>query len=198
MNFAPQFLQHGLAICGKNFPRVVETWNWLSDFCVNLKGDADVNADSGSIKVDRTNPAHPVIRFVGSAGGGSSGDGSSLPSAFQAVAIYDGDTFKEWQIANWYLMRGGIIYCDPDAAVGVTVVAGNFICANVDLGFTGGVTVEVVGSVDALKELQRKESNYYAPLYYATEPEKLVDLRTMPQVQLFEVGLTSDDEDSAS
>lgn len=194
MNFAPQFLKHGLALCGKNFPRVVETWNWLSDFCVNLKGDADVNADSGSIKVDRTNPAHPVIRFVGSAGDGS-GDGSSMPSAFQATAIYDGDTFKEWQITNWYLMRGGIIYYESNGVVGLTVVAGNFICANVNLGFTGGVTVEVVANLDALKELQRKESNYYVPLYYATAPKELVDLRTMPQVQLFEVGLTSDDDE---
>lgn len=194
MNFAPQFLKHGLALCGKNFPRVVETWNWLSDFCVNLKGDADVNANSGSIKVDRTNPAHPVIRFVGSSGSGS-GDGSSMPSAFQATAIYDGDTFKEWQITNWYLMRGGIIYYESEGVVGLTPVAGNFICANVNLGLTGGVTVEVVANLDALKELQRKESNYYVPLYYATGAESLVDLRTMPQVQLFEVGLTSDDDE---
>ena len=194
MNFAPQFLKHGLALCGKNFPRVVETWNWLSDFCSNLKGDADVNAASGSITVDRTNPAHPVIRFTGSANSGSS-DGSSMPSAFQATAIYDGDTFKEWQISNWYLMRGGIIYYESSGIVGVTPVAGNFICANVNLGFTGGVTVELVKNLDALKDLQRKESNYYVPLYYATAPEELVDLRNMPQVQLFEVGLTSDDDE---
>lgn len=194
MNVAPQFLKRGLALCGKNFPRAVETWNWLADFCANLKGDADTNGVSGSIKVDRTDPSHPVIRFVGTTSSGGGGDGSSMPSAFQATKVLDNGKFKAWTISNWYLMRGGRLYCDQTGSVDVTPVAGSFICANVDIGFTGGVTVELVATLSELEILQREESNYYVPLYYAVEQEELVDLRAMPQVQLFEVGLTTDEE----
>lgn len=59
-----QHLQHGKSLCGKVFSAFVETFNWLVDFSTNLKGDADVNDAIGRIKVDRTDPAHPVIRFI--------------------------------------------------------------------------------------------------------------------------------------
>lgn len=77
MDFELQFLKSGKALCGKAFPRFVATWNWLVNFCSNLKGDADVNDAQGKITVDRADPAHPIIRCSGCSGGSSSGDSSS-------------------------------------------------------------------------------------------------------------------------
>ena len=70
-----QYLQHGKALYGRVFKGFVATFNWLVDFCGNLKGDADVNDATGKIVVDRTDPAHPVIRCTGCTGGSGGGGG---------------------------------------------------------------------------------------------------------------------------
>ena len=58
-----QRLKHGKALCGKAFSRFVETFNELVDFKDNLKGDADLpTTHNGIVKVDRSDPAHPVLR----------------------------------------------------------------------------------------------------------------------------------------
>lgn len=51
-------------------PFFVDTFNAIVDFVRNLKGDKDVNSSTGSVEVDRTNPAHPVIRSTGCGGEG--------------------------------------------------------------------------------------------------------------------------------
>ena len=77
MDFELQFLKSGKALCGKVFPQFVATWNWLVNFCSNMKGDADVNDAQGKITIDRADPAHPIIRCSGCSGGsGGSGGGS--------------------------------------------------------------------------------------------------------------------------
>lgn len=60
---AIQKLKHGKALCGSTFGQFVETFNWLVDFCLNLKGDQSPTGDSGSITVDRSDPSAPVIRY---------------------------------------------------------------------------------------------------------------------------------------
>ena len=75
MNFELQFLKAGAALCGKVFPNFVATWNWLVNFCSNMKGDADVDDVQGRIKVDFADPNHPIIRCAGcNVNGGGSGD----------------------------------------------------------------------------------------------------------------------------
>ena len=79
-----QKLKHGDAITGANFPTFVETYNYTVERCDNLKGDKDVNPQSGIIRVDNTDPEHPVIRCdlpetYGSGGAG----GEVFPSAFE-------------------------------------------------------------------------------------------------------------------
>ena len=77
-------LMHGRLLCGSVFRFFVETWNWLTSYVDNLKGDADVNPKNGYITVDRTDPDAPVIRLRadrlpkgGSGGGGVTPDGAS-------------------------------------------------------------------------------------------------------------------------
>lgn len=46
----------------------VDTFNWLVDFCSNLKGDGDRNAKR-HITLDRSVDDHPVIKFSGAVEG---------------------------------------------------------------------------------------------------------------------------------
>lgn len=56
-------LRHGRLLCGSVFRFFVETWNWLTAYVDNMKGDAETDPQSGYITIDRTDPDHPVIRF---------------------------------------------------------------------------------------------------------------------------------------
>lgn len=84
MNFQLQFLTKGKALCGKAFPSFVATWNWLVDAFSNMKGDADVDETQGHIKIDRSDPAHPVIRYVAPA---TNGGGEDEPEEQEESAV---------------------------------------------------------------------------------------------------------------
>ncbi len=58
-----QKLAHGRLLTGRAFRWFVETWNWLTAYVDNMRGDYDVNAKTGFISIDRTNPDVPVLRF---------------------------------------------------------------------------------------------------------------------------------------
>lgn len=73
-----QMLRHGKMLVQSTFPQFVDTWNYSINRLENIKGDADTNPDQGYIKVDNTDPEHPVIRLVNtelSNGGGGGGGG---------------------------------------------------------------------------------------------------------------------------
>jgi len=69
-------LRHGRLLCGSVFRFFVETWNWLTAYVDNMKGDAETDPQSGYITIDRTDPDHPVIRFR--ADKVASGDGETV------------------------------------------------------------------------------------------------------------------------
>lgn len=49
----------------------VDTFNWLVEFCGNLKGEGEEAANTEStLKLDRTDESHPVIRGAGKGGSG--------------------------------------------------------------------------------------------------------------------------------
>lgn len=95
----PQILQklkHGRIMCARAFSKFVETWNYIVDRVDNIKGDQDVNPQTGFIRVDNTNHEHPVIRF----------DSSKLPEALS------GDVLVDSQVAN--LQLSSIQYLSSD------------------------------------------------------------------------------------
>ncbi len=77
-------LRHGRLLCGSVFRFFVETWNWLTAYVDNMRGDAETDPQSGYITIDRADPDHPVIRFradkvaAGGGGGAAETDGVSL------------------------------------------------------------------------------------------------------------------------
>lgn len=56
------WLKHGMMLTKKNFPTFVDTFNYMLGRIDNIKGDKDINPQSGVISVDNTDPDHPVIR----------------------------------------------------------------------------------------------------------------------------------------
>lgn len=106
VNIVLEKLEQGKALCGMNFPGFVKTFNWLVDFCCNLKGDADVDALNGRVTVDTADEAHPIIRFnasgfsTGGGGGGGSCDcptyvaGDDTNIVFTESTDTDGKTIK--------------------------------------------------------------------------------------------------------
>ena len=192
MDFALQYLKHGKALCGAVFGRFVETFNRLVDFYANLKGDAETAQGDGYISVDRTDPAHLVVRFDASKLPAASSDASI--SAFQATPNYNDDgELESWTIENYYLMTGGrmIISEASGDEYSVDAVKGYYICAKVDLDYSNSFYLLLM-SENELSVKQQKASEYYVPLYYGKSDGTLLDLRTMPQVQVFEMGLSSD------
>ena len=94
VNIGLEKLEQGKALCGRNFPGFVKTFNWLVDFCRNLKGDADVDALNGRVTVDTADAAHPVIRFNAagfSTGGGGSGGGGDETDCVTSLNEKTGD-----------------------------------------------------------------------------------------------------------
>ena len=66
----------------------VDTFNWLVDFCSNLKGDGDVDRNK-AITVDKTIDDRPVIKAKGGSGG-ANGDGESVDILPSTVSDPDG------------------------------------------------------------------------------------------------------------
>lgn len=190
MDFDLQFLKRGKALCGKTFPMFVETWNRLVNSVSNLKGDADVDAAQGRIKVDRADPDHPIIRCVNCKGGsgGGSGGGSALPGAFELVQTLDdaGENVTAREVKNLYANFGGVTKeCSPKStsvSTGDGVVYASF---DISAGNDGSVTFGLAASVSAVTELQNDLTKYVVPLYLCTGVE-VVDLRNAPQIQIFE------------
>jgi len=75
---AVQKLKHGKALCGATFGQFVETFNWLVDFCLNLKGDKEFNAANGTVIVDRSDDSAPVIRVAVKGANGEGKDGKLI------------------------------------------------------------------------------------------------------------------------
>lgn len=60
-----QKLKHGKLLTKANFPKFVETWNWLVTAFDAMTGDKQTNPHEGHIVLDRTNPDRPIIRWEG-------------------------------------------------------------------------------------------------------------------------------------
>lgn len=107
--FDAQYLESGKALCGKNFPGFVGTFNWLVDFCRNLKGDGDLDALCGRVKVDAADPRRPVVRLnadgLGGGGGGACSCKEAPPAPFKARASLSSGTLK----VELYSLSSGLV-----------------------------------------------------------------------------------------
>lgn len=196
--FGIQLLKHGLALCGKNFGGFVEAWNHVVRRSANVCGDADANPDDGLISVDNTDVDHPIIRLDKTKlPSGSSGvTGSLYPTAFEATPNYSSDDptkVVSWSISNAFAMSGGVLVFSSvgyQTTFDAAFIAGKYICA-VYSGTSGGADVEITSiAAGDLWYQQHDSAAFVAPLYYSPAEGELIDLRTMPQAQFFEFGLS--------
>ena len=101
----------------------VATFNWMKDFCNNLAGDANLEAEEGAagIKVDTSVSDHPVIRLVGV--GDGDGDGAAEVTVVgtdgtEAVCTTGRITFASAEDSNV------VVVPSADSAGNVTVKIG--------------------------------------------------------------------------
>ena len=189
MDFALQYLKHGRALCGAVFGCFVETFNRLVDFYANLKGDGDVS-DDGLITIDRTDPAHLIIRMKDAKTSAASGGGSVRQGAFELVADKSSGGYK---LENCVFNVGGRTYASAELTC--SLVSDSYLCAKFSLSSVGGVEVESYGSISELVAPQSSAELFIVPLYKigafddSGAPLFIVDLRNAPSVQSFESDL---------
>lgn len=112
--FNPQYLEGGKILTGGNFPKFVETWNWLVDFCRNLRGDGDVAPFDGQVSVDKASIKHPVIRLTKTIPTDAGGGGEATPTwKYGRFRVETVDTSKV-QLSNCRIFATGKIYGDND------------------------------------------------------------------------------------
>jgi hypothetical protein len=181
--FPVQLLKHGLALCKANFDRFVESWNHVVQRSANLAGDGD-DGRNGKIKIDNSDVDHPVIRFVG---GSSSSTADVLPSAFQLTIVKSDGEVSGYEIKNCYSMIGGIVSYTKQT-YSVTYSGSPFFIVARYYDSSGSLSLGAVttfADLTALKNDQSRYNVYTVPLYYC-DGENVIDLRTAPQVQVFE------------
>lgn len=88
-----QELRHGKLLTENNFPAFVDTFNYVVRRLDNLVGDRDTNPQTGTIRVDNTDPEHPVIRcdkpILSSEEGVANGDSDLSGVGLSSVHVAD-------------------------------------------------------------------------------------------------------------
>lgn len=161
-----QKLHHGVIISRRQFPRFVETYNFLVDFVNNLKGDADIPNDHGHISVDRTVEDHPVIRISSFKGiGGGGGGGTGYPRRYEIGIERRLLTFD-----NCYYRIGGQTF--EGGSNSITVNHGGDTIVALVIDITGTEPTDSLEAFDSFEDLQQLEKNrdkFVIPLYTVTD-----------------------------
>ena len=202
-----QYLKHGKALCGKVFKTFVETFNWHTSFCLNLKGDGDFPASQGRISLDRSNPDFPVIRCKGC----TSSEGSAAPvavdkSCFRFESRETTDGSMVYNLVDCYYSIGGCLYHSNDIPVTGLVPATDE--GDEDDGTTDGEPEEKIlyvrfnaraqsdrsqsvssglCTMEGLEGLQKDADYYTYPLYVMAGDVVKTDLRTALSPQMVEL-----------
>jgi hypothetical protein len=183
-------LRHGRILCGGAFSLFVETWNWLTSYVDNMKGDFEVNPKTGCIFIDRTNPDSPVVRFradrlpAGGAGGSVevAADGPFSP-------IYD-DEGEDPEVvtgfSNCYWQNCGVTQHMSDQSIPGT---DGFIAlkAGATPSTSGTATLYCYADLAALQAAQGDVEYFTVPLYRVASSKITLDMRRMPVVFTAEV-----------
>lgn len=172
-----QELRHGKILSGKVFPNFVESWNYLKNRVESLRGDADIVSQygQGHIKVDNTDPEHPVIRCVNLPEGGGGGGGEGGHSTCGAFS-YDEDTHT---IKDGLYLRARQWTAVADAVV----TAAGYAYLKIGMGTSG--TAEVVTGQSSIPTTDRYYM--YIPLYIFDANLKVTnDYRGAPTAQIWE------------
>lgn len=187
---AVQKLKHGKALCGKTFGGFVDTFNWLVDFCQNLKGDKDANQANGSIYVDRSDPSAPVIRG-GIGGGGGGVNGWHAPGCWEVAPVEVGEGASAQTVVRWtnqYIMLGAEMLAtnlndDP------TTHAGKFVAVQITDGSSGGVvSVQEYATAAAMAAASHDPTKFTVPLgkLNARGTAYAVDMRIIPHASAWD------------
>lgn len=185
-----QRLVHGKALCGKVFRTFVETFNFLVDFALNLKGDGDVVV-GGRIRVDRRVAGRPIVYCANPCAGAVPTPAPAAPDKGCYAIALDPDT-EEKYFANQYYLSGNTIVQTNSAMmvsdfVGAESAADDrpFVCLDADAD-----DENIVGFASVAELAAAQKTHRVIPLYKFThEGEVEIDFRNAPRTQNFEMEL---------
>ena len=180
-----QKLRHGRLLCGTVFRFFVETWNWLTAYVDNRKGDLDVDPMNGVITVDRTQPEHPVIRLrkdrLPSALGGYIGPFNPVTDADGRVSGFE---YCYFQVGGrTFLIEDVEDFGGSDCIVALKIPA----TAGASPADAEVVTYSGENAYSNLSAAQVNEAYEIVPLFVLDANKRVVvDLRAIPTFQLEE------------
>lgn len=166
-------------------PGFVDTFNWLVDFCNNLKGDGEID-NAKPLSLDRTIDDQPVLRFdkdkakADAAGTIVRADGCYSLSNSAA----EGET-PFYSFTNCYYKAGGILY--PGASASGSY-SNCFVALQVDASNPASSSIITYGSFSAMHQASLDEEYIIIPLYsFDSNGNVACDLRLIPSAQVIEV-----------
>ncbi len=176
-----QKLKHGRILCGAVFRFLVETWNWLTAYVDNMKGDLDVDPKNGVLTIDRTQPDHPVIRLRK----------DRLPASKVYIGPFNPVTDADGRVSGFeycYFQVGGRTFLIED----VENFGGSDCIVALKIPATAGASpadAEVVtysgeNAYSNLSAAQVNEAHEIVPLFVLDANKRVVvDLRAIPTFQ---------------
>lgn len=114
------------------------------------------------------------------------GAAASVASAFSLVET-KGENGTARSVVNCYWNAAGLTCCGADQDIGKQT---GYVCAKFEGSDFCEMSIVSAESLDALQELQKDSLTYVVPLYFIGEDDTVVDLRTAPQLQMFEGALS--------
>lgn len=114
------------------------------------------------------------------------GAAASVASAFSLVET-KGENGTERSVVNCYWNAAGLTCRGADQDIGQQT---GYVCAKFEGLDFGEMSIVSAESLDALQGLQKDSLTYVVPLYFIGGDDTVVDLRTAPQLQMFEGALS--------
>lgn len=175
-----QFLERGKLLCGSNFPVFVRTWNWLVDGFDTFLGDGDQNPQNGSIFVDRTNPARPLITW-------KAPQWMEMNSATYKHGRFAVDTFASGSIKlkDCFYRVGGKTY-EFTGTQEISITSGYVALQVAANGSTPTASLTAYADIAALNQAEADLTKYTVPLYYVDNNEVKTDFRIGPDCAMGE------------
>lgn len=167
-------------------PGFVDTFNWLVDFCNNLKGDGDVDRNK-AITVDKTIDDRPVIKVKGLTGGGGGGSiiERTIPAAYD-IAPWSAQN-DALHFVNRYFEVSGVVREGPDCTDDLRSHANAFVAIKITNSATA---IAYYQSLSAMQADMVDQTKVVMPLYKLdANGDVAVDFRHLPRADMWSLGL---------
>lgn len=176
-----QQLTHGKWLTEKNFPTFVDTFNYVTQRCDNIKGDYDTNPSIGHVKVDNSDPDHPIIRLQNLS--------SLTNSQLSGIFAYGSDQTSA-------LMSQSVAFCPDNSSISSSVVgdghgnisvllSANLSGGNITVNGTDGTSAVVSSNLYIGSEVDQSFNSPHITTSVATGENGDVSVLITPKIFVY-------------